>query len=181
MKIAAVLFASAIALTTYSLHASSNDLPPGWALGGEAPQLYAVAVDRADTPSGQGSVVLRRSETSHPYGAATLVQTLPIAQYAGKRIRMSANFKTEASEAGISVNAGMNSHMSSIDQHKGEWIWRVSEWTIGRDIKEFKAGVWIKGPGYIKIDEIKVEVLGDAPPGHKGTSMERQLTPAEGS
>lgn len=85
MRTAAVLFASALAFTTYSLHASSGDLPPGWSLQGEAPQLYSGGIDREDSPSGEGSVVLRRTEASHAYGAAMLLQTFSAADYAGKK------------------------------------------------------------------------------------------------
>ena len=164
MKIAAVLFASAVAFTTYSLHASTGDLPDGWALQGEAPQLYSASIDRADSPSGKGSVVLQRAETSHPYGSAWLLQPLA-ADYAGKCIRLSYHIRSQGAEvpdSGIVVRDSHGQHTMSL-MKEDNWVWIKHVISLPKDTKAMSTGVSLKGPGTIKIDAVTVEVLGDAP------------------
>lgn len=168
MRTAAVLFASALAFTTYSLYASaSTGLPPEWSLQGEAPQLYNASVDSSDTPSGNGSLVLKRTETSHPYGSAFLLKSLPSEQYAGKRIRVSYHVLSQGVDGpngGIVVHDSHGQHSEGMDLNDNRWAWHTRVLTLPKDVKSLSTGIWLKGPGTVKVDEMKIEVLGDAPP-----------------
>jgi hypothetical protein len=175
MRIPAVLLACGLALGAYTLNASSQTaLPDGWAIGGEAPKLYAGDIDTEDSPSGKGSVVLRRSETSHPYGSAHLAQTLPAEQYAGKRVRLHAYVRfqdTRPGQGGVWIGANGGSHSHGFNFGPG---WTSYEATIAfpADLKKLAIGVNLNGPGTAKVDALELEVLGDAPPDQKGTKID---------
>jgi hypothetical protein len=176
MKPTAILFASAVALATYALNANSSaGLPSDWAVGGEAPHLYVAEVDSADNPSGTGSLVLRRTETSHPYASAVLARRLPVQTYAGKQVRLSMLVRGEAPEhvvASVYVGHGKSSHMAGINSNKMKtWTWVKSVITLPHDLEEINVGVGLKGPGLVKVAELKTEVVGDAPPDQKGISI----------
>lgn len=175
MRTPAVLFACGLALAAYTLNARSNaGLPAGWKLGGEAPQLYAADVDTSDGPSGKGALVLRRTETSHPYGSAWLAQSMPVGPYAGKRVRLSMHVRfqhIEPMEGRIYVGTENGSHLESM-QFGDDWGWYQSTMTLPADLRQLDIGVQLKGPGSAKVDAIELQVLGDAPPGQRGMTIE---------
>lgn len=178
MRTPAVLFACGLALAAYTLNARSNaSLPAGWTLGGEAPQLYAADVDMADSPSGKGALVLRRTETSHPYGSARLTQSIPVGPYAGKRVRLSMHVGFQDTEPrAAQIYLGTDSGSSTLFiPFGGNWAWYRHTVTLPATIKQLDIGVGLKGPGSIKVDSIELQVLGDAPPGQHGVTMEGGL------
>jgi hypothetical protein len=174
MRTAAVLFTCGLALATYSLNASSNaGLPDGWSIGGEAPKLYSASVDTSDSPSGKGSMVLRRTETSHPFGSAQLSQTFPVEVYAGKRIQVSvrARFQDSKPMGGlifIGTENGSHLHGSDIGD---DWNLFESTVTLPISLKKLAVGVGLNGRGSVKVDSIELTVLGDAPPDQRGVSI----------
>ena len=174
MRITAVLFACGLALGTYTLNASSNaGLPAGWSVGGEAPKLYDADMDRADSPSGKGSKVLRRIEASHPYGSAHLAQSFPVAPYAGKRVRLSMRVRFQdvgKYDGKIYIGAGSSAHEQA-QEFSGDWDLFQTTLTLAADTTQLDIGVGLHGPGSAKVDAIELQVLGDAPPGQHGTSM----------
>lgn len=172
MRIPAILFAFGLALGAYSLNASSNaGLPEGWSVGGEAPKLYAADVDTSDSPSGKGSVILRRTEASHDFGSATLAQSFPVATYAGKRVLISMHIRFQNIDkmaGAIYIGTGGGSHLQSAD-FGDTWVWSQCTLTLPSDVKQLDIGVGLKGPGSAKVDAIELQVLGDAPAGLRGT------------
>lgn len=181
MRTAAVLFACGLALGTYSLNASSYaGLPDGWSIGGEAPKLYNADVDMSDSPSGKGSLVLHRTETSHPYGSAQLAQGIPAVPYAGKRVRVSMRVRfqgIERMEGKIYIGTDNSSHVQSLD-FGDDWTMYQSTVSLPANLKKLDIGVGLKGPGSAKVDGIELQVLGDAPPGQRGVSITDGSLPA---
>lgn len=164
MRTAAVLFASALSFTTYSLYASAADVGPEWSVQGEAPQLYSGTVDHADSPSGKGSMVLKRTETSHPYGSAWLVKSLP-AEYAGKQLRVSYHVRSEGEGPignSIVILDSHGQHASGYPATR-HWSWHRKLITLPKGTTGMATGIGLKGPGTVKIDRIQIEVVGDAP------------------
>ena len=171
MRIPAVLFACGLALGAYSLNASSNaGLPEGWSVGGEAPKLYASDVDTSDSPSGKGSLVLRRTETSHDFGSANLTQRFPVGPYAGKRVRVSMHVRFQGIEkmAGVVYIETDNGAHSQAMEFDGNWTRTDYTLSLPADAKQLDIGVGLKGPGSAKVDAIELEVLGDAPADMRG-------------
>ena len=174
MRIAAVMFAGALALTTYALHANTlAELPEGWSLQGEAPELFSARVDHDDTPSGQGSMVLKREETSHVLGTGQLVKKLPVALYAGKLVRLSVHIKAEGAakmQDGLAIVSTDSSWVSGEDHPQG-WYWARKIMGVSAGMKELGVGVSLKGPGEVKVDVIEVEVIGEVPADQKGITL----------
>ena len=177
MRIPAVLIACGLALGAYTLNASSQTaLPDGWSISGEGLKLYAGGVDMDDSPSGNGSAVMRRTEASHPYGGAHLLRDFPTGPYAGKRVRLHVHARFQDVRQGegrvwIGVNGG--AHSQGADRAFGPgWTWYEATVTLPADLEKLKIGVDLNGPGTAKVDAINLDVLGDAPPGQKGTRIE---------
>lgn len=175
MRIAAVLFAAALATAAYAVHANSSaSLPDGWSVSGEAAKLYRADVDTADTPSGEGSVVLRRSETSHPYGDGHLKRTFAAGDYAGKRVRISMRARYEGDRPRhegrmyIGIDGGIHVSGREVDR---DWHLYQATVTLAAGVKTIAVGVALDGTGTAKVDSIEFEVLGDAPPGQRGASI----------
>ena len=174
MRIPAVLFACGLALGAYSLNASSNaGLPEGWSIGGEAPKLYATDVDTSDSPSGKGSVELRRTETSHEFGGAHLVQRFPVEPYAGKRVKVSMHVRfqgTETMAGAVYIGTGNGAHSQNME-FDDNWTWLTCILSLPADAERLDIGVGMKGPGSAKVDAIELQVLGDAPADLRGTRI----------
>jgi hypothetical protein len=174
MRTAAVLFTCGLAMATYSLNASSNaNLPDGWSVVGEAPKLYSASVDTSDSPSGKGSMVLRRTETSHPFGSAQLSQSIPVDAYAGKRVQVSVrarfqDIKPIEGQIFIGTESGSHLHGSEVGD---DWTLFESTVTFPVSLKKLAVGVGLKGTGSAKVDSIELTVLGDAPPDQSGVSI----------
>lgn len=172
MKPAAVLFASVLAMAVYSVNASSTaSLPEGWSIGGEAAKLYSADIDMDDSPSGEGSIVLRRTDTSHKFGAAHLVRTFPGEPYAGKRVRvtMRARYDIGGPQQGgrIYIGSDEGAHVTGRGVDTGWHVYETTAtWPAG--VKKVSVGVALTGSGTAKVDDIGFEVLGDAPAGQKG-------------
>jgi hypothetical protein len=178
MRIPAVLLACGLALGAYTLNASSQTaaLPDGWSISGEAPKLFAGEIDMDDSPSGKGSAVMRRTETSHPYGSANLLQGISPEPYAGKRVRLRAHvrFLGDANRGGgkvwIAPNNGAYSQSNKGFSH--EWTWYEATVTFPAKLEKLAIGVSFKGPGSAKVDVIQLEVLGDAPADQQATQID---------
>lgn len=168
MKTPAVLFTCALALATYTLNArSSADLPDGWSISGEAPKLYAVDVDTSDSPSGKGSVKLRRTEISHPYGNAQMARSFPVDAYAGKRVLVTVRARFQDNtpiENQIFIGTDNDTHLEGLDLGGDTWNMYQVTASLPHNIKKLEVGVGLKGRGTAKVDGIELEVLGDAPP-----------------
>lgn len=171
MRVTSVLFASLLAMAAYTVNAGSTaNLPDDWSIGGEAAKLYRADVDTSDSPSGKGSVVLRRSETSHPFGGAHMVRTFPAAAYAGKRVRVSMHARYEGErprmEGMLVIGTDEGYHTSGLDVDSGWHLYQtIVTWPA--DIKKVTVGVALNGSGSAKVDGIELEVLGDAPAGQR--------------
>lgn len=180
MRLPAVLFACTLALGAYTVNAGSvTGLPPGWALGGEAPQLYAADVDKAGSPSKHEAMVLRRTETSHPYGSAWLAEALATGTYAGKRVHLSMRVRmldvgVHGGSLFIGFDDGLNLQSfpdSENAEISGKWTTYGYTLILARDIRRFELGVGLKGPGRIEVGDIDLQVVGDAPPDQKGLTI----------
>ena len=178
MRIPAVLIACGLALGAYTLNASSQTaLPDGWSISGEAPKLFAGDVDMKDSPSGKGSVVMRRTETSHPFGSANLLQDIAAEPYAGKRVRLHAHVRflglaNRQGEGKVWIAPNGSPYSESNKEFGHGWTWYEATVTFPADLKTLAIGVNFKGPGTAKVDAIDLEVLGDAPAGQTGTRIE---------
>src|ERR1700752_2242851 len=70
-------------------------VPTGWFLAGTRPQEYDCSIDPTASYNGQPGIYLKSREGVKTTGFGTMMQDFSAAPYAGKRIRLSANLKSE--------------------------------------------------------------------------------------
>jgi hypothetical protein len=156
---------AAFAASVVALHAGP---PPGWNFAGKA-QEYDCNVDAA-------SVYLKAKEGVKPTAFASVSQDFNAAPYAGKRVRLTANLKSENVQqwGGLwmrvdDANRPHNGYSSSVafdDMQdrpiKGTTAWR--NYSVVLDVPPGATGIYIgfllAGPGTLWMTASKVEIVG---------------------
>jgi len=154
-------------------------LPSGWGLYGSKPQEYDRSVDPATVYNGQASTYLKSKPGIETSGFGTLSQGFSAAQYAGKRVRFSANVKSDSVEphgtptawAGLWMRVDAASKMLVLDNMhdfgedrsiKGTTEWK--NYAVVLDVPEGATGIFVgillHGSGAIWINGGKFEVVG---------------------
>jgi hypothetical protein len=81
-----------------------GETPLHWRLGGNAPEAYALTIDRSTVWNGSASAMLASiAPDTSPYSFGALVQTVSAAPFRNKRIELSAFLKTEGVLAGAAL------------------------------------------------------------------------------
>ena len=151
--------------------ATAADGLKGWILAGSAPREYAIATDPAVRKAGRASGVLRALRPQVD-GFGTLMQTFSAQAYLGKRVRFSALVKAQqvVSWAGLWMRVdGQTKSGIAFDNMqdrpiKGTLDWRRYEVVlpVAADADAISLGILLDGGGRVWLDDVKVEVLGDA-------------------
>jgi hypothetical protein len=172
-------WAAALVMCAFALQAT---VPTGWFLAGTKPHDYDCSIDPGATYDGHPSTYLKSKPGIKATGFGTMMQDFSAAPYAGKRVRLSANLKSEAVESwgGLwmriddanhpnpnnghpSVVAFDNMHSRAI---KGTTGWR--NYSLVLDVPEGATGIYIgfqlDGPGALWVNGIKLEVVGHEVP-----------------
>ena len=165
-------------------------VPSGWGLAGSKPSDYECSLDPTTTYQDQKSVYLKSKPGAEGNGFGTMSQYFDAAQFAGKRVRFSANMKalnidphgSEVSWAGLwmrvddarqgkgdnpKVVAFDNMHQVGVDRAlKGTRPWQ--NYSVILDVPEgatgIGLGVLLAGTGAVWTSGIKVEVVGPEVP-----------------
>ena len=167
---------AALAASVWAVQAAP---PAGWVFAGR-PQEYDCHADFASPHNGQPSAYLKSKEGIKPAGFASLAQDFNAAPYIGKRIRLSANLKSDGvlGWGGLwmrvdDANRPRNGYPSSValdDMHnrpvKGTTGWQT--YSIVLDVPQGATGIYIgfllAGPGTLWMSGNKVEVVGSDVP-----------------
>ena len=172
-------WAAALAVCAFALQAA---VPTGWFLAGTNPGDYDCSIDPAATYLGQPSTYLKSKQGIKAMGFATLMQDFSAAPYAWKRVRLSANLKSEAVDSwgGLwmriddahhpnpkngypSVLAFDNMHDRPI---KGTTAWR--NYAVVLNVPEgatsISIGFQLDGPGALWVNGMKLDVVGPEVP-----------------
>jgi hypothetical protein len=159
-------------------------VPSGWGMAGSRPADYDCSIDPASMYQGQASVYLKSKPGVETTGFGTMSQYFGATQYAGKRVRFSANIKAEgvdphgtrASWAGLWLRVdGENHKVLVIDNmHQtgtdraitGTRNWQ--NYSVVLDVAEnatgLGMGILLDGAGAVWISGIKFEVVGTEVP-----------------
>jgi hypothetical protein len=176
-------FVAALALCSSVLPAQ---MPAGWGLAGSKPGDYSCSLDSSVTYQGQPAVYLKAKPDSELSGFGTMSQYFSAAQFAGKRVRFSANIKSQGidprargeSWAGLWLridgdpsggNGGPkplimdNMHQTGTDRAiKGTRDWQ--NYSVVLDVAPNATGVGLgvllSGAGELWISGMKFEVVG---------------------
>src|SRR5581483_1220046 len=155
---------------SYALFAAA---PPGWFLAGSAPRSYETGVDQTVTYAGMPSAVLKSVSPVPPQGFGTMMQTIQAGDYRGKRIRFSAEVKSDsvADWAGLWMRVDEGKQVTAFDnmQHrpiKGSTNW--NPYTVVLDVSKgataISFGILLAGPGSVWLSDVKFEVVDDQTP-----------------
>ena len=168
---------AALAACAFGLQAA---VPTGWVLAGAKPQEYDCSVDPAASYNGQPSTYLKSKEGVKTTGFGTMLQDFSAAPYVGKRIRFSANLKSEGVESWGALwmrvddaNHPKNGHPSAVafdNMHdgtrdrsiKGTTGWQ--NYSVVLDVPEGATSIYIgfllDGAGALWLNGVKLEVVG---------------------
>ena len=155
---------------SYSLFAAA---PPGWFLAGSAPQSYETGVDRTVTYSGLPSAYLKSVSSVPPRGFGTVMQSLQANDYRGKRIRFSAQVRSDsvADWAGLWMRVDEGKQVSAFDNMQRRPIQGSANWTpyavvldVSSDATGISFGILLTGTGSVWLSGAKFEVVDDQIP-----------------
>lgn len=159
-------------------------VPTGWHVAGSKPAEYEAGVDAGAMYNEHPSAYLK-SKTLVVGGFGTLMQDFNAEKYAGKRIRFSANVKTEEvqSWAGLWLRVDKQSTSVAFDNMHDRPIKGTTGWNnyavildVPEDATEIFFGVLLNGPGSVWLNSVRVEVVGfDIPTIGTGSGEPRNL------
>lgn len=147
---------------------AGETLPVGWTAplpGGD----YAAFLDRKVRRSGQGSGSVK-CLTASPGGDGTLMQTVAVGIFRGKRIRMSGYLKTlDAASAQLWVQADGPDRTLTFDHMDKRPITGTTDWVkcelvidVPLEAINLKFGACLRGTGQLWVDDLRFELAGQA-------------------
>lgn len=159
-------------------------MPKGWFAAGAAPKDYDMGLDKSVKKSGSGSAFIRSKGTPSDFG--TLMQmTLP-GEYLGKRVRLSADIKSQdvADWAGLWFRVDAGSDAVSFDNMQDRAIKGTSDWIrheivldVPMTATAIAFGVLLDGTGAVWFDNVKFEIVASTV-ATTDMKKERQYPPA---
>ena len=143
-------------------------LPEGWLLAGSNPRGYEAGLDPQASYHGFPSAYLKAKQSATE-GFGTLMQEFSAAQYAGKRVRLTASVKAEevADRAGLWMRVDKGSTPVSFDNMmdrpiKGTTTWQNYEviLDVPQDATAIAFGVLLNKSGSVWLNSVKFESVG---------------------
>lgn len=155
---------------SYSLFAAA---PPGWYLAGSAPRSYDSGVDQTVTYGGLPSAFLKSISPVPPQGFGTLMQSIQPGEYKNKRIRFSAQVRSDgvADWAGLWMRVDEGKQASAFDNMQRRPIQGTTNWTpyavvldVSKGATGISFGILLTGTGSVWLSDVKFEVVNDQTP-----------------
>lgn len=178
--------ATALWLSSATMHTGHAAPPQGWRLAGNAHKSYDAGVSRKIKHSGQASGYLRARSTWRK-GFGTLMQSLLAEKYKGKRARLTAWVKTKdvALWAGLWMRVdGKKYKVLAFDNMQTRPIRGTTGWKqyhvvldVSRAASGISFGVLLAGKGQLWVDDFKLEVVSKRVPLTGGSAIKRPKTP----
>jgi len=159
LRNAAILTAGALVLMA--------DAPKGWFLAGDHPQNYETGVDAQTSYEGRPSAYLKYTG-SEAKGFGTLMQSFQADQYAGKRVRFSAEVKAEGVQewAGLWMRVDKGTKAVSFDNMQDRAIKGTGGWQhyavvldVPADATGIAFGILLSKTGEVWINGANFEVV----------------------
>lgn len=173
MKPHLVVLAALAASSLLALAQPSAQLPAPWLVAGQSPHQYEAGVDADGRASGAKGAKYLRHANGDGASWATLMQQFSAESYQGKRVRFSANVRTQdVTWSGLWMRVDLANNLpgpfyNSQDRPiKGSTAWaqRSVVLDVPKEAKVISIGVIGDGKGETWIDELKVEIVGDDVP-----------------
>jgi hypothetical protein len=153
-------------LTSLALHAAA---PRGWHLAGSFPQEYEVGT-RLEAGGPPQSIAYLRSTTESTHGFGTIMQSISAEHYAGHRVRLSADVKSDhlSGWAGLWMRADKDTKHVAFDNMQNRAIRGTQGWQhyevvldIPDDATSVHFGALLVGAGEMDVSGFKLDVLPD--------------------
>ncbi len=164
VKTASVLMTGALLLSAAP--------PKGWYMAGDHPQNYESGVDAQTVYGGRPSAYLKYTGST-PEGFGTLMQDFKADQYQGKRIRFSAEVKSDGVQdwAGLWMRVDKAGKMASFDNMQDRAIKGTTDWRhceivldVPQDATGIFFGILLSKTGKVWMSGANVEVVDSAVP-----------------
>jgi hypothetical protein len=145
---------------------------PGWFAAGSRPQDYAMGIDRQRLRAGKPTGYIK-SLVEEASGFGTYMHKIDAAPYRGKRVRLSAEIKTEAllHRAGLWLRVDGPSGPLAIDNMDNRPITGSQDWAYHRCVLDVAPeatrlafGVMLGGSGRVYFGPVTLEVVDDSVP-----------------
>lgn len=145
------------------------DRPPaGWFVAGSKPEFYRAGLDRGAMHEGQASGYLVSTVPAVP-GFGNIMQTILAGDYAGKRIRLHAQLKSQelSDWAGLWMRVDKGKTVVAFDNMQARAIKGTTDWKtcdvvldVPADATEISFGALLNGGGQVWINGLSFEVVG---------------------
>lgn len=177
----------AVAATIFTLIATTASADPqGWHLAGNRPQSYIASADQNKPRSGVSSALLQSRPGPSPNGFGTLMQTMEVGSYAGKRLRLKADVRTESviRWAGLWMRVDAENYRTLTFDNMGNRPivgtrdWRTYEVVLDvpPESVSISFGVLLAGSGKVWLDNVRFEEVDASVPttGDNVSSAQRE-------
>jgi len=166
MKASAIVAAAAVGVLATAL-AKPTGLPPGWLQTGDAKTCEGQVVPASGAPSAKVFSLDCKSGTS---GFSTLMQQVAGTDYAGKRVRLSAQLRADqlAAWGGLWMRVDSGQRVSGFDNMynrplRGSFGWQEAEVVLDvpADATTVSFGFLLHGAGQLQATQFKLDVVGN--------------------
>lgn len=155
------------AVTLLACSTTYATAPKGWQMAGSAPQDYEVGTQSTVDGPPQ-AVAYLRSNTEKAHGFGTLMQSFSADRYAGHRVRLSAEVKSDrlSQWAGLWMRADKEAKPVAFDNMHDRAIRGSQSWQhydvvldIPPDATSLHFGILLVGSGEVDVSGLKFEIL----------------------
>ena len=166
MKASAIVAAIGVGVLATAL-AKPSGLPSGWLQTGDAQTCDGQVVPASGAPSARVFSLDCKPGTS---GFSTLMQQVAGTDYAGKRVRLSAQLRADqlAAWGGLWMRADIGQHPAAFDNMynrplRGSFGWQPADVVldIPADATAISFGFLLNGAGQLQATQFKLEVVGN--------------------
>ncbi|PHS61807.1 MAG: hypothetical protein COB12_11555 [Flavobacterium sp.] len=147
---------------------NENNIPKKWHNVGSKPKSYIMRIDDSEAFTGKKSILIESKVATEIDGFGTLMRSIPVKDYLGKKIKLSGYLKTEniTGWAGLWMRVdGKNRALSFNNMYdkaiKGSTNWTQYEITLDVPKKAIYIGFGglIDGNGKLWFDNLKIELI----------------------
>jgi hypothetical protein len=147
---------------------ATAEVPRGWVAHGHHIANHEVGVDRTIAHSGKASAYIR-STTTDESGFRTIMQTVEVGKFSGKRVRLSGFLKTrEANYAGVWMRVeGRPPTILAFDNMQARPVGGTTDWQqyevvldVPQGAKAVAFGFFLGGRGQVWADDFRLETVG---------------------
>lgn len=174
-QLRALIAAPLVALMVTALAANPNQLPQGWFRAGDAADCRSSTEARAGAPTPRVFVLDCKPNSR---GYVTAMQSIQARDYAGRRLRLSAQVQGEALSqwGGIWLRGDVGPEVGRVFDNmqlrplQGSFGWREASVVlqIPKEVDALHFGAMLTGGGVLRATQFKLELVPDSVPETQG-------------